>query len=118
VVSKLVEKGLSRHSIVQAIVLDYVQCQTDREKLRFLADSVKEKLPSLLASKAGLKAACGLFNVLDAKDRKAAIKGVPVEEMLQNKIAHLFLIHVANTLDDTQLTKKKLVHEALKIVDD
>jgi len=38
--------------------------------------------------------------------------------MLSNKIAHLFLIHIANTLDDTQLTKKKLLHEALKVVDD
>jgi hypothetical protein len=38
--------------------------------------------------------------------------------MLSNKIAHLFLIHITNTLDDTQLTKKKLLHEALKVVDD
>ena len=38
--------------------------------------------------------------------------------MLANKNAHLFLIHIANTLDDTQLTKKKLLHEALKVVDD
>lgn len=38
--------------------------------------------------------------------------------MVQNKNAHLFLIHVANTLDDTQLTKKKLLHESLKAVDD
>lgn len=38
--------------------------------------------------------------------------------MLSNKLAHLFLIHIANTLDDTQLTKKKLLHEALKVVDD
>lgn len=38
--------------------------------------------------------------------------------MLANKNAHLFLIHVVNTLDDTQLTKKKLLHEALKVVDD
>ena len=38
--------------------------------------------------------------------------------MLSNKNAHLFLIHIANTLDDTQLTKKKLLHESLKVVDD
>lgn len=55
----------------------------------------------MLASKQGLQAACGLFNVLDAKDRKAAIKGLPINEMVTNKIAHLFLIHVANNLDDT-----------------
>lgn len=38
---------------------------------------------------------------MEAKDRKVAIKGLPIQEMLQNKIAYLFLIHVANTLDDT-----------------
>jgi hypothetical protein len=75
-------------------------------------------LPALLASRPGLNVACAIFNILDAKDRKAAIKALPVVEMLSNKNAHLFLIHVANTLDDTQLTKKKLLHEGLKVVDD
>jgi len=79
---------------------------------------MKEKLPALLASTEGLNVACGLFSILDAKDRKNAIKSLPIVEMLSNKIAHLFLIHVANTLDDTQLTKKKLLHESLKVVDD
>ena len=65
-VQKLVEKGMSRHSIVQAIIADYVQSQTDLEKIKWLAESMKEKLPSLLASKQGLLVACSLFNVLDA----------------------------------------------------
>lgn len=51
IVQKLVEKGMSRHSIVQAIIRDYVVCQTDIEKLKWLAETMKEKLPSLLASK-------------------------------------------------------------------
>lgn len=59
-----------------------------------------------------------MFNILDAKERKLVIKSLPVGEMVVNKIAHLFLIHVINTLDDTQLTKKKILHEALKLVDD
>jgi len=46
------------------------------------------------------------------------VKSLPVEEMLTNKIAHLFLIHIVTTLDDTQLTKKKILNEALKMVDD
>lgn len=79
---------------------------------------LKEKLPALLASMEGLRVACALFTILDAKDRKHAIKSLPVVEMLSNKNAHLFLIHIANTLDDTQLTKKKLLHESLKVVDD
>jgi hypothetical protein len=79
---------------------------------------MKEKLPALLASREGLNVACGVFNVLDAKDRKIALKTLPVAEMAVNKIAHLYLVHVANTLDDTQLTKKKLLHECLKQVDE
>ena len=79
---------------------------------------MKEKLPALLASREGLTVACSMFNILDAKDRKVALKTLPVGEMAVNKIAHLYLIHVANTLDDTQLTKKKLLHECLKQVDD
>jgi hypothetical protein len=75
-------------------------------------------LPALLASKEGLRVACTLFNVLDAKDRKTAVKNLPIGEMVVNRIAHLFVIHVANTLDDTQLTKKKVLHEALKLIDD
>jgi hypothetical protein len=62
---------------------------------------LKEKLPALLASRAGLTVACSIFTILDAKGRKEAIKSLPVVEMLSNKIAHLFLIHIANTLDDT-----------------
>lgn len=99
-------------------MFDYIQVQQDKEKIKQLADLIKEKLPALLASKQGLAVACGIFTALDAKDRKAAIKSLPIVEMLANKNAHLFLIHVANTLDDTQLTKKKLLHEALKVVDD
>ena len=75
-------------------------------------------MPSLLASKEGLRVACALFNLLDAKDRKAVIKSLPVGEMALNRIAHLFLIHVANNLDDTQLTKKKVLHEVLLKIDE
>jgi len=79
---------------------------------------MKETFPAVLASKEGLRVACALFNVLEAKDRKVVIKSLPVAEMATNKIAHLFLIHIANSLDDTQLTKKKLMHEVLVKVDD
>lgn len=103
---------------MQAILADYIECETSREKIHTIADTVKEKLPALLASKDGLKVACTLFNILDAKDRKAAVKNLPIAEMVVNKIAHLFVIHVANTLDDTQLTKKKILHEAIKVIDD
>ena len=118
VIVKLIEKGQTRHTIVQAILADYVECETQKEKILNVADTIKEKLPALLASREGLRVACTLFNVLDAKDRKSAVKNLPINEMVVNKIAHLFVIHVANTLDDTQLTKKKVLHEAIKVIDD
>jgi len=73
------------------------------EKLRNIADLLKEKLPALLSSKHGLLVACAVFQVLDAKDRKIVVKSMKdiIKEMLTNKIAHLFVIHVINTLDDT-----------------
>jgi hypothetical protein len=59
---------------------------------------MKEKLPSLLASKPGLEVACSLFNILDAKDRKIVVKSIqePLKEMIVNKVAHLFIIHILN----------------------
>jgi len=51
VVQRLVEKGLTKHSIVQAILNDYVQNQPDKEKLKILGEMIKEKLPALLASR-------------------------------------------------------------------
>ena len=103
---------------MQAILADFVDCETSKEKIHNLADTIKEKLPALLASRDGLRVACTLFNILDAKDRKVAVKNLPIAEMVVNKIAHLFVIHIANTLDDTQMTKKKVLHEALKLIDD
>ena len=119
-VQKLVDKGNQRHTFVQAILLDYVECQAqqDMDKVKQVAEQMKEALPALLASKEGLRVACALFNLLEAKDRKLVIKSLPVGEMATNRIAHLFLIHVANNLDDTQLTKKKLMHEVLIKIDD
>ena len=81
---------------------------------------MKEKLPSLLASKQGLLVACTLFNVLDAKDRKIVVKSVqePIKEMVTNKVASLFIVHMLNNLDDTVISKKKLIHDILLTVDD
>lgn len=81
---------------------------------------MKEKLPTLLASKQGLHVACVLFNVLDAKDRKLVVKSIqePLKEMSTNKIAHLFLVHVLNSLDDTVISKKKIVNDLLLTIDE
>lgn len=99
---------------------DYVVSQTDIEKLKQLAELVKEKMPSFLASKKGLLVACGLFNLLEAKDRKVVVKSVqePLKEMVVNKVASLFILHVLNTLDDTVISKKKLLNDMLTWIDD
>lgn len=116
------DKGLARLSIVQAIIADFVSCQQEDDaqylKVQSFAQTIKEKIPSLLASRHGLSVACAFFSILDAKDRKIVVKSLPVAEMMTNKIAHLFLIHIITTLDDTQLTKKKILHEAMKLIDD
>lgn len=118
--SKVVEKGLTRHTIVQAILYDFFKTSTDIERLKNLADLMKETLPSLLASYKGLYVACACFNLLDAKDRKVVIKSLKdvLKEMLTNKISHLFIIHILNNLDDTQLSKKKIITEILKSIDE
>ena len=38
--------------------------------------------------------------------------------MVTNKIAHLFIIHVLNNLDDTVISKKKIINDILLTVDD
>ena len=73
------------------------------EKIRNLADLLKEKLPTLLSSRHGLIVANAIFNISDAKDRKLIVKSLKdaIKEMFTNKIAHLFIIHIITTLDDT-----------------
>lgn len=81
---------------------------------------MKEKLPTLLASKQGLYVACALFSILEAKDRKLVVKSIqePLKEMITNKIAHLFILHVLNNLDDTVISKKKILSDMLLTIDD
>jgi|TARA_B110000305_G_C18972434_1_gene417787 hypothetical protein len=101
-------------------VADYVVSQSDVEKVKWLADSMKEKLPTFLASKQGLLVACALFNLMDAKDRKTVVKSLqePMKEMVTNKVASLFLVHVLNSLDDTVISKKKIINDILLTLDD
>ena len=58
--------------------------------------------------------------MLDAKDRKLVVKSVqePIKEMVTNKVAHLFIVHMLNSLDDTVISKKKLIHDILLVLDD
>ena len=48
---KFVEKGIQRHTLVQAILYDFFKVEKDVERVKNLADLLKEKVPSLLASK-------------------------------------------------------------------
>jgi len=38
--------------------------------------------------------------------------------MVTNKIAHLFIIHIVNNLDDTVISKKKILSDVLVMIDD
>lgn len=77
-------------------------------------------MPTLLASKQGLEVACSLFNLLDAKDRKIVVKSMqePLKEMSTNRVASLFITHILNNLDDTVISKKKILHDLLLSVDE
>jgi len=57
---------------------------------------------------------------MDAKDRKVVLKSLKqdLKAMITNKLAHLFLIHILNTLDDTLLSKKTIIGELIKNVDE
>jgi pumilio family protein 6 len=109
-----------RHTIVQAILYDYYQNATDIERIKTVNELLKEKLPAILASTQGLYVACACFTMLDAKDRKLVLKSLKenIKEMFTNKLAHLFLIHIVNNLDDTTLSKKKILTELLKCIDE
>ena len=57
---------------------------------------------------------------MDAKDRKTVVKSLqePLKEMVVNKVASLFLVHVLNSLDDTVISKKKIINDILLTLDD
>ena len=89
----------------------YCSNSNDIERIKNINDLIKDKLPALLASTQGLYVACACFTMLDAKDRKGVLKTLKedIKEMFTNKMAHLFLIHILSTLDDTTLSKKKII---------
>lgn len=111
-----------RHTIVQAILQDLYLYEfwlriilyrnsTDIERVKNVNDLIKEKLPALLASVQGLYVACACFTMIDAKDRKLVLKSLKenMKEMFTNRLGHLFVIHILSTLDDTMLSKKKII---------
>ena len=53
-----------------------IRTSKDIETMRNIADLMKEKLPSLLASFKGLFVACACFSSLEAKDRKVVVKSL------------------------------------------
>ena len=64
--------------------------------------------------------ACGLFNILEARDRKLVVKSIaePLKEMATNRIASQFIAHVLNNLDDTVISKKKIIHDLMLMIDE
>ncbi len=65
--TKFINKGLVRHTIVQAIIWDYFDISelTDKKEI---ANLCAENVPALLASIHGLKTACGIFAISDKKE--------------------------------------------------
>lgn len=42
----------------------------------------------------------------------------PLKEMVTNRIAHLFLVHILNNLDDTVISKKKILSDIMLTIDE
>jgi len=38
--------------------------------------------------------------------------------MVTNKVASLFIVHILNTLDDTVISKKKIINDVLLTIDE
>jgi len=53
---KLIDKGMTRHTIVQSILFDYLTIADNEERLE-LVNLLAEVFPALLSSKRGLKVA-------------------------------------------------------------
>lgn len=118
-VHKLIDKGLTRHTIVQALIYDYVSI-ADEEQLNEMLSLLMESFPALLGSKRGLKAACGLFSIASSKERRAIVKTIKplAAEMATNPVSSLFLLYICCTLDDTVLARKSIMNTLVKNYED
>ena len=67
----------------------------------------------MLTSLEGLKVACGVFTISNAKERKNIVKLLKgnVKELVKNEIASLFLLKVLTSYDDTVTAKKYIVND-------
>ena len=112
IATKLIDKGLIRHTIVQAILWDFYQI-VDLEKQKEIASLLQENLPALLTSLEGLKVAAGVFTICNAKERKNIVKLLKgnIKELAKNEIASLFLLKVLLCYDDTVTAKKYIVND-------
>ena len=113
--NKLIDKGLTRHTIVQAILHDYISIASEEQQNEAL-NLLLETFPALLASKQGLKVACGLFSIASPKERRAIVKTIKplAEEMATNPVSSLFLLYISCSLDDTVLSKKSIMNTLVK----
>lgn len=116
--SKFIEKGLIRLTMVQRIINEYISI-AEVEEVKEVCSQLHLTIPSLLASQEGLEVACTTFTLADTKQRKEILKTIKehVKELSTNKIGHLFLIHALNTLDDTTLAKKTMLNEIVSNFD-
>ena len=118
---KLIDKGMTRHTLVQAILYDYISI-AGHEELLEMVNLLLEVFPALLKSDKGLQVACGLFAMASSKERRAIVKTLKplISEMItsqyQNSIN--FIIYVCLNLDDTVLARKSIVNTLVKSYED
>lgn len=90
------------------------------EKQKEIANLLLEHIPALLTSREGLKVACGVFTISNAKDRKTIVKNLKsvVKELAVHPIGSIFLVKVINSYDDTVSCKKYVVNELVTHFED
>lgn len=90
------------------------------DKQKEIANLLIEHIPALLTSREGLKVACGVFTISNAKDRKTIVKSLKglVKELVLHPIGSLFLVKVINSYDDTVTCKKYVVNDLVTNFED
>lgn len=113
-VRSVVEKGGStlRLSVVHAVLRTWVDwatgpgvCEKEAARVRELAVSASGDVASLATSKDGALVAMVAVKALDAKHRKAVIRGLRgrVRRMVMEDGGHMVLLSVLEFVDDTRL---------------
>ena len=120
-ISKLIDKALITLSLVQHILLSFIQATQVDLHIRFMNESnLQVSFAGLLSSRIGVKVACYFYTISDAKQRKHLVKELKedVKDYAKNKVTFLMILKILKETDDTVLTKRLLLAKLIGGVND